>query len=227
MVEALLLLAVQRHVRGVNVEHDLARRPLVALQVQVQQQPVELLEIDPDLTRLARVGAGRRQFQAVQRALAGQRLAVGATRLQPPDAGLQGLVLAQLVVVVEVLVPEHQAVQALAQHGGQVMHQQLGVATVLEAGREPLDHAQAFGGHMHELRAAVGGDLSAREIDIDGLLAERGAGGAGELPGTCGRRLGATGMARGSGYRRQRWRAVVRDASCDGAELSSRHCNLL
>ena len=83
-------------------------------------------------------------------------------------------------------VPEHQAVQALAQHGGQVMHHQLGVATVLEAGRAARSRAGVR--WMHELSSEIA------------TVCWRSAGQAGQesFPGPAeGAR--ATGMARGSG----------------------------
>ena len=74
--EPSLLLAVQRDVGVVEIQHDLARRTVVRFEKEIDQQRIDQRSVAIDLVILRRV-APRRVFQAIERALASQRLAVG------------------------------------------------------------------------------------------------------------------------------------------------------
>ena len=73
--EAAFLHAVERDVGVVEIDHDLARRALMGLDEQIDQQRIDLGAVAIDLVIL-RAMPLRRVLQAIECALAGQRLAV-------------------------------------------------------------------------------------------------------------------------------------------------------
>lgn len=104
MEEATLLLAVKRNVGVVEIEYDLARRTRVRLQEQVDEQSLDLRAVAIDLVIFGAMALGR-VLQTIERALAGQGLAIGTqSRVQLARQHREGFVLAQFVVIVEVLV---------------------------------------------------------------------------------------------------------------------------
>ncbi len=104
MEEAAFLTAVQRDVGVVEIKHDLLRRALVRLEEQIDQQRVNPRSIAVDLVIL-RGMAPRRVFQAVERALAGQCLAIRPQHgSQLARQHCKRRILAQLVVIVQVLI---------------------------------------------------------------------------------------------------------------------------
>ncbi len=110
--EAPLLVAVQRIVGGIEIEDDLLGRPRVRLQEQVDEQRSRSPPVVADL-----VIARRRklaQLQPVERRLAGHRRAVRAPRRKLARQHRQHRIVAQLVVVVEILVAERDAEHPLA-----------------------------------------------------------------------------------------------------------------
>ena len=76
MEEAAFLLAVQRNVSVVEIQHDLPRRTRMRIEEQINQQRIDLRPVTVDLVILRRM-APWRVLQAIERALTGQRLAVG------------------------------------------------------------------------------------------------------------------------------------------------------
>jgi hypothetical protein len=70
--EAPLVLAVQRHIRRIEVEHDLGRSRPVRGEEQLDEQPLDRLGVGADAV-VARQTAPRIEFQPVQGALAGER----------------------------------------------------------------------------------------------------------------------------------------------------------
>ena len=167
MVEAPLLAAVQRHVGGVQVQHQLLRRRPEALREQLRQQRVEAPEVRHHLAMLPVQARRRRQLQPVQRALARQRLAVVAALLQAAQHRAQQRVLAQRVVIVQILVAQRHAEDALTHQRLHLVHDVGGVAVVGEAGRHPAEQPDRLVGQAHEQRAAVGGQGAAREIGFE------------------------------------------------------------
>ena len=107
--EPLRLMAVERDVGGVQVEHDLGGRRVVRLDEKIRQQPVQGFGRVRDLV-IAAAAAG--QFQPVQRALAGQRLIQFPLAAEQP----QQRIVAQLLVIVEVFIAQRQPIDALRQH---------------------------------------------------------------------------------------------------------------
>ncbi len=75
MEEPSLLLAVQRDVSVVEIQHDLARCALMRLEEKIHQQRIDLCIVAIDLVILRRMPP-RRVLQAIERAFAGQRLTV-------------------------------------------------------------------------------------------------------------------------------------------------------
>lgn len=129
MIETPFLISVQGIVGGIQIQNDLLGSLLVRFQEQIDQQRIDALRVHHDLlglglvrVLLARVAVvvRRRQLQAVERALAGQSL---AAILRPPAAFAFHIVFAQrhgqhrvapqFVVVIEILVAQGQAEDAL------------------------------------------------------------------------------------------------------------------
>ena len=71
--EPAFLVAVQRVVGRVEVEHDLARRFLMGVEKQLDEQPLDRRSIVVDLVIARPLRLARRMLQTVQRALARQR----------------------------------------------------------------------------------------------------------------------------------------------------------
>ena len=115
-----LLVAVQRVVGGIEVEHDLLGRRGVRVEEQLDEQPLDRGRVMADLV-VAGGRPGRRVLEPVERRLAGQRRAVGATRAELAGDRRQHRVVAQGVVVDQVLVAQRQGEHALADQGGHVV----------------------------------------------------------------------------------------------------------
>jgi hypothetical protein len=128
--EALRLMAVERDVGRVQVEHDLAGRCGGRLEVELRQQSVDGLGRVRDLVI---AGVAARQFEPVQRALAGQRLVHFALAAEQRKQRIG----AQLLVIVEVFVAQRQPEEALSQHLRQLVLDQQGRAAIAEAARQP------------------------------------------------------------------------------------------
>ena len=121
--EPAFLLAVQRIVGGVEVEHDLARRLGVRVEKQLDEQPSRS---PPRRGRscdsAAALPAARRMLQAVQRALARQRRRRLAVALELAEQHAQNRIAAKFIVVVEVLIAQRQAEDALRDQRLERMH---------------------------------------------------------------------------------------------------------
>ena len=109
MEEPLRLMAVERDVGCIQIEHDLVGRLGVRLDEQVAEQRVDLLRHVIDLV-ITLAAAG--QLQPVQRALAGQRI----FQLAPARQHGHQRIVAQLLMIVKVLVAQRQPVDALREH---------------------------------------------------------------------------------------------------------------
>ena len=182
MEEAAELVAVDRVVGGVEVEDDPLGRSGVGLEEEGHEEAFDVAGAAGDLLVAApRVGADGGQFEAVERALAGQRLAP----IPPPLSGLAGGVgladdggqqgvAAEVVVVVEVLVAQGQGVDPLGEEFLDGVLDEVGVAVVGEAGGELADDAGESLGLAEQQGAAVGGDVAAVEVGEDLAGAEHG-----------------------------------------------------
>ena len=105
--EPSLLVAVQRVVGGVEIEHDLLRRLRVRVEEEVHEQRLDRRAVvgDPAVA----VGFRRAMLQPVQRALASERRAAPVPRLEPTKHHPEHRVVTQPVVVDQVLVAERDA----------------------------------------------------------------------------------------------------------------------
>ena len=156
MEETALLVAMQRIVGRIQIENDLLRWRLVCLEEEVDEQALDRARIMPDLV-VAVVGPQRRVLQSVERALARERGAVLA--LGPELAGQrrQHRVVAQVIVVDQVLVTERDAEHPLRHHRrDRVLDLRLGTV-VDEARGEPPDHANRPIGRAEQQPAGVRG----------------------------------------------------------------------
>ena len=152
MEEAAELVAVDRVVGGVEVQNDPLGGRGVGLEEEGDQEPFDVMGVADDLLVAALVvGADGREFEAVERALAGQRLAAVAKPLPglpggialADDGGEQG-VGPEVVVVVEVFVAQRQAVDALGEEFLQRVFNEVGIAMIGETACELADDAGEF-----------------------------------------------------------------------------------
>ena len=162
---------MQRVVGGVQVQHDAVGRLLVCLQEQIDQQSIHRLTLHHDLlVALGLPGLSPGQLQSVQCALARQRLARVALphTMLARDIGLahqrrQQRVATQVVVIVEILIPQRQPVEPLSD---QLLHRVLDqprVAMIREAIRELLDDPNPLLHLAQQQAATVRGDRSTVE----------------------------------------------------------------
>ena len=114
--EAAFLIAVQRVVRGVEVEDDLLGRPVVRLEQQVDEQGLDRRGLMCDLAVLR--GPLARQFEPVQRRFARHRRAILAPGLELARQHRHQRVVTKLVVIVQILVAERNAEHALPDERG-------------------------------------------------------------------------------------------------------------
>ena len=163
MKEPAFLPAVQRDVGVVEVEHDLARRALMRLQEKLDQQRVDLRSVAIDPVILRGVPPGR-VLKTVQRALARQGLAVRPQhRMQLARQHRKRRVLAQFVVIIEILVAQHQAKDPLPNQRLDLVFDVTGIATIGEATREPADQSKAAINLSQQQRTRVRGNVAAIE----------------------------------------------------------------
>ena len=100
-------MAVDWIVGGVAVEGDPRRRPLVALEEQIDEQLGDRRPAVADAAVAVR--ALRRVLGPIERALARKRCEPRAFCLQPAEHGAEHRIAAQIVVVAQVLVAERDA----------------------------------------------------------------------------------------------------------------------
>ncbi len=144
--EPALLMAVQRVVGGVEVEDDLSgrpspcRSPCVRLEEEVDEQRLDRRSVVADL--LVAGGDLAREFQPVQRRLAGNRRAILALGLQLARQHRHQRIVAKLVMVVQVLIAERDAVHALPDQRGDGMLNEPRVSGVAETSRKPSNQIE-------------------------------------------------------------------------------------
>jgi hypothetical protein len=132
-------------VGGVQIQDDLpGRLAAVGLQEQIDEQGFDGRAVMADLVIAAGLGPGsdvRGQLQPVQGALARHRRAVGAPGLELARQDRHHRVMAQVVVVVQVFIPQGQPKYPLAHQGGDVVLDKAGPPGVVEAPRQPSNQA--------------------------------------------------------------------------------------
>ena len=142
MEEPAFLRPVQRDVGVVEIQHDLTWRSLMRVEEEIDQQRIDPRIVAIDLVIL-RCMASRRVLQAIERALASQRLAVCPQhRLQLARQHCKRRVLAQFIVIVEVFIPQGQPEDALSH---QCLDLMLDIARIA-----PIDEAASEAAHQPE-----------------------------------------------------------------------------
>ena len=134
--EAPFLLAMQRIVGGIEIERDLAGRRAMRLDEQIDEQPVHRLRVVADLVVPRRLRF--RQFQPVQRRLARHRGAVRASRFELSRKHRHQWVVAQRLMVVEVLVAERDGEYPLPHQRRHRMFDVRLRSSIDKAGRQPI-----------------------------------------------------------------------------------------
>ena len=133
------------------------------LEEQIHQQRIDLRAIAVDPVILRRM-ASRRVLQTIERALAGQRLTVSPQhRAQLARQHRERRILAQLVVIVEVLIAQCQAEDALPHQRRDPMLDIAGVTPIDEAVSEPAHQPKAAIDLAQQQRTGVRGDVPAIE----------------------------------------------------------------
>ena len=109
------------------------------------------------------VGPKRRVRQPIERALAGERRAVRALRLEPVGPQRRHRLVAQPIVVVHVLVAQRDADDPLPDQGRQGVPHLVLPAAIAKARGDPLDQAERAIGVAQQQPAGIGGHGAAVE----------------------------------------------------------------
>ena len=156
-------MAVQRDVGCIQIEHDLGGRFGVRFDEYIDEQSVDLLRLVIDLV-IAIAAAGK--FQPVQRALASQRI----FQLAPARQHGHQRIVAQLLMIVQVLVAQRQPVDALREHLAKLVLDQQRRPPVGETRRHPLQQTDLAIGLTQQQSPAIARYPTRRET---GLYAAR------------------------------------------------------
>ena len=171
MEETPELMAVQRIVGGIDIQHDLFGRHEVLLQEGVYQEAVDGIQASDDLF-VAAVGVGpyRREFQTVERALAGECFAaiagahtLGALRIFFAHQDRQERVVPQPLVVVEIFIAEAQTENALLEQFQKCVLDEFGIAMIGEAAGKLFDEMELGFDLPEQQPPGIGSDLAAIE----------------------------------------------------------------
>ena len=152
--DAPLLLPVKRVLGRVEVEDDPLGWPLVRLQQQIDEPAGERHRVGTDLM-IAVIGPQRSVFQPVERALAGERRAVRPLRLEPVGEQCEHRIVAQLLVIVDVLGAQGDADDPLPDQRRQRVHRLVLLALIHQARGDPLDQPDRAIGVAQQQPAAV------------------------------------------------------------------------
>src|SRR5271169_5662080 len=117
--ETALLMAVQRVVSGVEIEDDLPGRLVVRLQEQIDEQPLDRGPVMADLVIAGRLGAA--QLEPVQRRFPGDRRARLAPRRELAGQNRHHRIVAQLVMIDQILVTQRDPKHPLADQRANLM----------------------------------------------------------------------------------------------------------
>ena len=160
--EPALLRAVQRVVSRIQVEHDLLGRRPVRVEEQLDEQPLDRRAVMADLV-VARGLPRRRVLEPVEGRLAGKRRAIGATGAELASDRGQHRVVAQGVVVDQILVAQRQGEHPLADQGGHAVLDPARRTVIGKAGGKPPDQPDRPFGGAQQQRPDVGGDRATVE----------------------------------------------------------------
>src|SRR3974377_889188 len=164
-------MAVNWIVSRVEVQDDPIRRINMSLKEQLDEELLDGPCVTSDfLVPAPLVGADWTQFQAVERALAGQSL----TLVSLPDSRLTGRIhlshdscqqgiAPQIIMVIEVFIAQSQGVNPLSDEMLKRVLDEFRVTVVSEAGGKLTDDGGDFLGLAEQQAAAVRGDVAAVE----------------------------------------------------------------
>jgi hypothetical protein len=159
--ELAFLVAVQWIIRRVKVEDDLLWRLLVGFEENLDEQVFDRSRIVADFMVARRFGPT--QLQPVQRRFAGQRCTVRSLRLQLARQHCQHRITAQVIVVVQVLIAQRDADDALHHHRLDLVLYQFRCARVGKAGGETLAQSDGPIGLAQQQRPGVRRDRATVE----------------------------------------------------------------
>jgi hypothetical protein len=153
------LVAVERVVGGIDVEHDLGGRRLMRLQEERDEQALNGGRIMSDLVIARRLRSA--QLKTVERRFAGHRRAV-----RPPCRKLVGQhrhdrIVTQLVVIVEVLIAQRNPDHPLPHQGRHAVLDQVLVTLVDKALGKAINHSDLAVRRPQQQRASVRRDRPA------------------------------------------------------------------
>jgi hypothetical protein len=133
---------MQRVVCGVQIQDDLGGCLRMRFQEQLHPQRLDGGGVGPDLViSIFVAGLLREQLQPVQRALACHRRAVRALCLQLSQQRPEHRVVPQLLMIVQILVPQRQAKDALADQRAHRVLDQVPLSSIAEAAGQSIDQA--------------------------------------------------------------------------------------
>ena len=135
--EAPFLVAMDRIIRGVQIEDDPVGSGCMRFHEQIDKQRFDRRRIVADLVIARRLGL--RQFQPVQRRLAGHRRAIRPPRPQLPSHDRKQRVMPQMVMIVEVFIAQRHAVEPLPDQRRHRVLDQIGPTTIAKAARKAID----------------------------------------------------------------------------------------
>ena len=162
--EAAFLMTVDGVVGRVEIEDDLLGRVGVRLQEQLDEEPLDRRLVMRDLVIARRLRPA--QLKPVQRALARNRSAIRAPRHELAGQHRHRGVMAQMLMVVEVLVSERDSEHALADERRHVVLDQVRPARIHEAACKAPNQADDAVGRPEQKRAGIGGDRPAVETRL-------------------------------------------------------------
>ena len=150
---------MQRIVRRIQVEDDLAGRAPVCLEEQIDEQAPDRYRVVTDLVIARRLELA--QLQSIERRLAGNRRAIRAPRRKLAGQQRHHRIMAQLVVIVEVLIAERNREHPLTYQCRDLVLDQLGAPHVVEARCKPIHHSdRTIRGAQHQ-RSGIRRDQAA------------------------------------------------------------------
>jgi len=152
---------VQRVIGSIEIEDDFPGGLAVCVEKQLHPQPLDRGPLRADLV-IAALALRLVQLQAVQRALARQRRTLGsALRLKLAQQCAEHRVMAQVLVVIEVLVPQRHPEHALPDQRPHRMLNQVRIARIDKTPCQPIDQTDRFIGLPEQQRSGIRADRAA------------------------------------------------------------------
>ena len=163
MEEPAFLMAVQRIIGGVQVEHDLTRRLAVRVEKQVDEQRLDSRAVVADLVIAPGRPLGRGVLQPVQRALAGQRRRCLGRTIELTEKHAKNGITPQLVRSTGPHSPAPDRIP-LRDQRLHFVHHVSGMASIAKAGCKAVDEPDGLVRLPEQESAHIRGDHAAVEI---------------------------------------------------------------